>query len=264
MFTKKTWADREVEHPNRRRIDIVQDNTTYQIIDVTRQEGVVTKSGDAFSAANMNGLETRVYNGVHACDNMMGTVMDGSTVTEDIPVGRYIVHQGNFYEVTRAISNGGAITPGTNCTRTRISTVLTSLNNGFTSLKNSLTSRINSVEQSLTNMATQISTQLGYHGSALQDIETNTLGMCHFTLANVNVIGGGFNDGARNVGTYIRYGNVVGVIVTAVGGSQSDVWGATILDNRPTNCVIHYANLSNPSFSGRVTLEVIVLGRAYS
>lgn len=264
MFTQKTWKDREVEFPTRRKLTI-QPGGTEEVVLVQRYEGEITQAGDAFSAANMNGLETRVYNGVHACDNMMGTVMDGSTATDDtLTVGKYFVHQGNFYEVTRNIPNGGAITPGTNCTRTRISTVLTSLKTGFTSLKNSLTSRINSVEQSLTNMATQVSTQLGYHGSALQDIETNTLGMCHFTLANVNVTGGGFNDSARNVGTYIRYGSVVGVIVTAVGGSQSDVWGATILDNRPTNCVIHFANLSNPSFSGRVTLEVIVLGRAYS
>ena len=263
MFTKKTWADREVEHPNRRRIDIVEDDTTYQIIDVTRQEGVVTKSGDAFSAANMNGLETRVYNGVHACDNMMGTVMDNTAASEELPVGRYFVHQGNFYVVTRTIPNGGAINPGTNCTRTRISTVLTSLNNGFTSLKNSVTSRINSVEQALTSAINTINTTLGYHGEAIADIKTNTLGMCHYTLSNITVTGGGFNDGARNVGANIRYGNVVGVIVTAVGGAQADVWGATILDNRPTNCVIHFANLSNPSFSGRVTLEVIVLGRAY-
>lgn len=263
MFTRKTWKDREVEFPTRRKLTI-QPSGTEEVVLVQRYEGEITQAGDAFNAANMNNLETRTYNGIHACDNMMGTVMDGNTATDaTLTVGKYFVHQGNFYEVTRNIPDGGAITPGTNCTRTRISTVLTALNSGFKSLKTSLTSRVNSVEQSLTNATAQIGQTLGYHGEAIQDIKTNTLGMCHFTLANVTVSGGGFNDGARNVGNYIRYGNVVGVIVTAVGGAQSDVWGATILDNRPTNCVVHYANLSNTSFSGRVTLEVILLGRAY-
>ena len=56
-FSKKTWKDRQVEHPGRRRLS----NTgTTDVYDVTREEGLVIEEGDALNAANFNDLENRV------------------------------------------------------------------------------------------------------------------------------------------------------------------------------------------------------------
>lgn len=60
-FVKKTWTDRISEYPNRRTIN---DGYTTKVVTVGRDEGTVTEEGDAFSAANMNDLETRIYNAI--------------------------------------------------------------------------------------------------------------------------------------------------------------------------------------------------------
>lgn len=62
-FTKKIWEDRETEFPNRRQIQYIeqgQDSNT-SIVNITRDEGNISKEGTAFSASNMNGLEDRIY-----------------------------------------------------------------------------------------------------------------------------------------------------------------------------------------------------------
>lgn len=60
-FTKKTWVDRQVEYAGRRKLTNISTGTT-EVVDVTRNEGVVSAEGDAFSASNMNELENRIYN----------------------------------------------------------------------------------------------------------------------------------------------------------------------------------------------------------
>jgi hypothetical protein len=64
MFEKKTWQDRQVQHPERFQISNLNDESDVVTYDVTRQdaEGTVSQAGDAFSAANMNDLEQRLYN----------------------------------------------------------------------------------------------------------------------------------------------------------------------------------------------------------
>ena len=64
-FVKKTWKARLSEYPNRR---ILTDTTTNEQTRVTvaRDEGTVSQQGDAFSAANMNDLEQRIYDAVEA------------------------------------------------------------------------------------------------------------------------------------------------------------------------------------------------------
>ena len=265
MFTKKTWTDRETEYPTRRRLDIVQDNGSYQIVTVSREEGQVTKQGDAYSASNMNDLETRVYNAVHACDGMIGAVIDSDTTSDaTLTKGKFFVHKGKFYEVTKDIPSGGRISPGSNCSESKVSWILYNLTTSFAALRSTITSQINAVTRSLNTFAGDTSETLGYHGSAISDIRANTLGMEHFSLNQVTISSGGANFGPYNVSAHIRYGTVVGIIVTAKGGGQAEVYGGTILDDRPTNCVFHVANLSNPTFSGKVNLEIILLGRAYA
>lgn len=65
-FEKKTWEDRLVEFPGRRRLINVETGKEY-VMDVSREEGLVTKVGDAFSGNNMNGLEERIADGFDAC-----------------------------------------------------------------------------------------------------------------------------------------------------------------------------------------------------
>lgn len=57
-FSAKTWVDRISEYPTRR--TLTKENGTSEIVTVARSEGTVSKEGDAFSAANMNNLETRI------------------------------------------------------------------------------------------------------------------------------------------------------------------------------------------------------------
>lgn len=61
-FKQKTWKDRISEHPNRRTLTDVSDNTT-KTVDVAREEGTISQEGDAYSAANMNDLEGRIADG---------------------------------------------------------------------------------------------------------------------------------------------------------------------------------------------------------
>lgn len=56
-FTKKTWADRSVQYPGRRKLTATG---TADIYDVTREEGLVSAEGDSLNAANFNSLESRI------------------------------------------------------------------------------------------------------------------------------------------------------------------------------------------------------------
>ena len=61
-FNKKTWVDRNVEHPARRKLTAVSGEAdTY---DVVRAEGTITDVGDAFNAETMNDLENRIADSV--------------------------------------------------------------------------------------------------------------------------------------------------------------------------------------------------------
>ena len=60
-YSIKTWVDRESEFPNRRTLTPVSGQT--DTVDVARAEGTVSVQGDAFDAANMNDLESRISAG---------------------------------------------------------------------------------------------------------------------------------------------------------------------------------------------------------
>lgn len=78
-FTKKTWMDRYVEHPSRRKLTPVSGEEN--VYDVTRSEGNVITPGDAFNAENMNDLEARIseaYTDLETyVDNAIGTAIEG-------------------------------------------------------------------------------------------------------------------------------------------------------------------------------------------
>lgn len=56
-FNKKTWLQRIVEYPSRRRLNETGTQSTY---DVSRAEGDVIQEGDGFTVKNMNDLEERI------------------------------------------------------------------------------------------------------------------------------------------------------------------------------------------------------------
>ena len=65
-FVRKTWKSRLVEYPNRRVLTDISSGTS-QTVEVSRTgaEGTVSQQGDAFSAANMNDLESRIAEAVN-------------------------------------------------------------------------------------------------------------------------------------------------------------------------------------------------------
>lgn len=62
MFEKKTWTDRVTEYPTRRAL--TKEDGTTELVTVTRDEGSVSAEGDAFSAENMNDLESRILTAI--------------------------------------------------------------------------------------------------------------------------------------------------------------------------------------------------------
>lgn len=58
-YKKKTWQNRDSEHPYRRTLTDTTSGTS-QTVDVIRAEGEITTEGDAFDANTMNNMEGRI------------------------------------------------------------------------------------------------------------------------------------------------------------------------------------------------------------
>lgn len=90
MFEKKTWVNRQSEHPARRRLTPTGNDNEY---DVARAEGVIMEDGDAFDAETMNDLEKRVAEGF--------STLDPADLGTDVCVQVYAcVKSGTVYELT--------------------------------------------------------------------------------------------------------------------------------------------------------------------
>lgn len=90
MFEKKTWVNRQSEHPARRRLTPTGNDNEY---DVARAEGVIMEDGDAFDAETMNDLEKRVAEGF--------STLDPADLGADVCVQVYAcVKSGTIYELT--------------------------------------------------------------------------------------------------------------------------------------------------------------------
>ena len=90
MFEKKTWINRQSEHPARRRLTPTGNDNEY---DVARAEGVIMEDGDAFDAETMNDLEKRVAEGF--------STLDPADLGADVCVQVYAcVKSGTVYELT--------------------------------------------------------------------------------------------------------------------------------------------------------------------
>lgn len=72
-FVKKTWVDRLSEFPGRRLLKRISGSADGEmVVDVERSEGTVSRTGDAFSAANMNDLEQRIGDEFEEVNNNLG------------------------------------------------------------------------------------------------------------------------------------------------------------------------------------------------
>ena len=94
MFNIKTWKNRLSEFPNRRTIANNDLGTSFTAT-VTRNEGTVSETGDAFSAENMNDLENRIASSINSIEQNMAKVMTSATATEFIAKGDYFIYEGN-------------------------------------------------------------------------------------------------------------------------------------------------------------------------
>lgn len=84
-FTKKTWVDRLVEFAGRRKLTNVSTGSA-TVYNVERAEGVVQQEGTAFSAANMNDLETRIEKAINnmTAKDVNAVSKSGDTMTGDL------------------------------------------------------------------------------------------------------------------------------------------------------------------------------------
>ena len=79
MFITKTWIDRLTEYPGRRKLTATG---TPDVYDVEREEGLISAAGDAFSAANMNDLESRIGDAIDDITvSSLGAAKSSSVVT---------------------------------------------------------------------------------------------------------------------------------------------------------------------------------------
>ena len=68
MFQVKTWLDRIVSYPGRRKLVNTMTGAE-QTVDVSRDEGAVTQEGDAVNALNLNDLENRIQSAFEKVDS---------------------------------------------------------------------------------------------------------------------------------------------------------------------------------------------------
>lgn len=84
-FNMKTWVDRITEYPTRRRLR--KEDGSDELVTVSREEGQVSEEGDAFSAENMNDLESRIDSAFKDVNNSLSDVNSNlSELTNDLHV----------------------------------------------------------------------------------------------------------------------------------------------------------------------------------
>lgn len=105
FFSPKTWKQRIVEFPGRRRLD---DTSSADVYDVSRAEGTVTQEGDGFTAANMNDLEQRINNAVN---DVAGLSADEYDPNATYSSGDLRIHDNILHKANQDISVAEAWTP---------------------------------------------------------------------------------------------------------------------------------------------------------
>ena len=87
-FNMKTWVDRITEYPTRRRLR--KEDGSDELVTVTREEGQVSEEGDAFSAENMNDLESRIDTAFKDVNNSLAFITKSFTgQNTNVPANAY-------------------------------------------------------------------------------------------------------------------------------------------------------------------------------
>ena len=109
-YTSKAWKNRVVQYPNRRTLtDTNSESTVYT---VARNEGEITQEGDAFSAENMNDLESRIAGGFTDIESeeLIMTLQSGSWSNGTYTIRDSRIHVNGTQETTQIISPARGIT----------------------------------------------------------------------------------------------------------------------------------------------------------
>ena len=121
FFSPKTWKQRIVEFPGRRRLD---DTSSADVYDVSRAEGTVTQEGDGFTAANMNDLEQRINNAVN---DVAGLSADEYDPNATYSSGDLRIHDNILHKANQDISVAETWTPA-HWTQTTLAAELSAVN----------------------------------------------------------------------------------------------------------------------------------------
>lgn len=167
-YQQKVWQNRLSEYPTRRLLTKVNEGDDTILVDVTREEGTIMQQGDAFSAANMNDLESRIAAGIGGGDENMAPIEQGPNSANPYAVNDLLIYNGQLYRVTKAIIVGNSLVSGVNITpttvskeekttRTNLATTQNNLATTQTNLSN-LTTRVSTAESNITSANTRINT----------------------------------------------------------------------------------------------------------
>ena len=144
FFSPKTWKQRIVEFPGRRRLD---DTSSADVYDVSRAEGTVTQEGDGFTASNMNDLEQRINNAVN---DVAGLSADEYDPNATYSSGDLRIHDNILHKAKQDISVAETWTPD-HWDPTTLAAELSSLSS---SLSTVITTDLNNIKTHICGYAT--------------------------------------------------------------------------------------------------------------
>lgn len=155
-FDKKTWINRQTEHPTWRKLNSTGIENVY---DIERYEGTVTEVGNAYDADNMNDFETRVYDALSKLDGTDVKILDsaGHFTAESLEgvLDELFTYAGNG---KTAISSAIGGTASSSNTFQQLANLITSLKNNYDS---QITSLKNSYDAEIANGKSSIASAIG-------------------------------------------------------------------------------------------------------
>lgn len=104
-FVKKVWKNRISEYPTRR--TLTKEDGSTELVTVSRSEGTVSQEGDAFSADNLNDLESRV-------DNAFTEVSGNLTASDNTPFRFGVNEDGEYGYIVTDSAGADTVIPFSN------------------------------------------------------------------------------------------------------------------------------------------------------
>jgi len=246
-YQKKSgdWNDRISAYPRRRLLTPVEGGDAV-LYDISRSEGNITQEGDAFSAENMNDLETRIKTECDLLEQALANVQTGDTAEGQIEKGAYFVRNGIFYKAKALIADGAGFN-NNNCEATNVGAQLKSLADTFANMDTWIGNSLASINTGM--QATQQVVNTGF----AQRPKGKFIPFENFYMSGGTFSGLSFD--CRDVLSSRAWG----LTVTAEGGNQ--IFGGIITNPAPQSVTFTIKCLTDSSWSGTVSrLDVIVWG----